>query len=692
MLNARNLDDQSYAEIVEAAVGRLPWICPTWTDHNAHDPGITILELMAWYKEMQQYHMNQFTDPLRSKLLKLVGVVRKPASPASCAVEIGADSPARPAGARLRTREDSPFELCEAVPLHRPCIQRVWVSEGERRMDVWDMLGNRHLTFQPFTLKGGEGDACLEIGFSALGEGVLRLWFDVEEPEGVARTPFASPDQQPRVIRWDCLGAEGTQVVQDDTHSLSRSGYVTVQAEGTWPVGEEGLFWLRLTLTDPGCEESVRLSGISECRYPVRQQECRAKSYSFAAPPQAEWEAVLDDARGRDGVLAVFLRKADRWEQSDHWSAEATALGRRVRLDTRELSQDGNENVMVVSMDPESCRGMLFDAKGLPGETFSFQLDGRTVLTESFSLLCETLDRDGEIRLMRWHCVDDFYSCGPRDRVFTYDPVRETITFGDGAHGALLHRGSGAVMVADMTLSYCGGGNIPGGAHLRFEDDGMTVRNSAAAGGADRESILEAQARFLRQLNSSRKCVSAADYEALAQATPGLRVALTKALPAYDPEEPTGVSRMPAVTVVVIPASGRERPLPDRRFLDAVQRQLDRYRPVGVKVRAVAPVYADLYLTASVRAGEPGEEALLREKLRSYLIRDVGVGGMIRPGDVAALLQSLPGVIQVMNVDLSAPNPGCYQNMDGEIHLPRCALAILKELRVEWIPLDWSGR
>ena len=82
VLHARNLDDQTYEEIVKAAKGRLPWLCPAWTDHNAHDPGITILELMAWYKEIQQYHMNQFTDELRWKLLKLAGVTCLPACPA----------------------------------------------------------------------------------------------------------------------------------------------------------------------------------------------------------------------------------------------------------------------------------------------------------------------------------------------------------------------------------------------------------------------------------------------------------------------------------------------------------------------------------------------------------------------------------------------------------------------------------
>lgn len=90
---------------------------------------------------------------------------------------------------------------------------------------------------------------------------------------------------------------------------------------------------------------------------------------------------------------------------------------------------------------------LLFDAKGLPGETFFLDLEGRTALTESFALLCNTLERDGKIRPALWQCVDDLYACGPRDRVFTYDPVRETITFGDGEHGALLQRGEGAVLI-----------------------------------------------------------------------------------------------------------------------------------------------------------------------------------------------------------------------------------------------------
>ena len=49
MISLPKLDDQNYAEIVEAAKRRIPVIFPEWTDFNEHDPGITVIELFAMY-------------------------------------------------------------------------------------------------------------------------------------------------------------------------------------------------------------------------------------------------------------------------------------------------------------------------------------------------------------------------------------------------------------------------------------------------------------------------------------------------------------------------------------------------------------------------------------------------------------------------------------------------------------------
>ena len=690
MLNARNLDDQTYEEIVKTAEGRLPWLCPAWTDHNAHDPGITILELMAWYKEMQQYHMNQFTDPLRCKLLKLAGVSLQPAAPARCAVELAAEGPGYLAGERLTTGEGIPFELAQAIPARRTAIACIQVVQGERRMDVGELLENRRITFQPFGEENGTFSQ-LHIGLSQLGEGDLRLWFDVETPAGAARNPFASLDQAPRLIRWTCLGAENTTLVEDQTHALSVSGYVTLRPEGDWSAGADGLYWLVLTLEDPGCEEQVRLSGLSAGRWPAWQQETWARSHFFQAPAQSDWVTCLPDALARDGDLAVFVRGDGRWNQTGAWQAAATQDGRVIQVDTSQAIQDGTDNVLVIALDGVHSSRLLFDAKGLPGETFFLDLEGRIALEDSFTLFCDTLDRDGQVRPTLWRCVDDLYACGPRDRVFTYDPIRETITFGDGEHGALLQRGEGAVLVASLALTQGDGGNIPSGTPLTFQLDGAVVASLAARGGRGRETTAQAQARLLQQLSRTRKCVSRADYERLARETPGLRVAAAKALPGYDPEEPTGVSRLPTVTVVAVPAGSGSRPMPDSRFLAAVQAQMERVRPIGTQVKVVPPIYVDIQMDVTLRGGPEEVEQLLSRQLSAWL-EETGIGGTLRSGDALALVQGVPGVVQVREVTLRTTNPGCFRSEEGDIRLPLRGIPRLGTLRVERLPNRGSIR
>jgi hypothetical protein len=42
-----NLDDRRWIDLVEEGRSLLPFYAPQWTDHNIHDPGITLLELFS---------------------------------------------------------------------------------------------------------------------------------------------------------------------------------------------------------------------------------------------------------------------------------------------------------------------------------------------------------------------------------------------------------------------------------------------------------------------------------------------------------------------------------------------------------------------------------------------------------------------------------------------------------------------
>ena len=67
-----NLDDRRFAELVEEATRLLPGLAPSWTDHNASDPGITFIELFAYLSEMLMYRANRITDANKQAFVKLL--------------------------------------------------------------------------------------------------------------------------------------------------------------------------------------------------------------------------------------------------------------------------------------------------------------------------------------------------------------------------------------------------------------------------------------------------------------------------------------------------------------------------------------------------------------------------------------------------------------------------------------------
>ena len=67
-----DLDDRSYAELTAEALALLPGLCPAWTDYNPSDPGITLVELLAWLTEMLLFQVNQVPPASTGKFLKLL--------------------------------------------------------------------------------------------------------------------------------------------------------------------------------------------------------------------------------------------------------------------------------------------------------------------------------------------------------------------------------------------------------------------------------------------------------------------------------------------------------------------------------------------------------------------------------------------------------------------------------------------
>lgn len=67
-----NLDDRTFADLVEEGRNMIAAVAPSWTDHNPSDPGITMLEAFAAVTEQLIYRTNRITNAHKNVFLRLI--------------------------------------------------------------------------------------------------------------------------------------------------------------------------------------------------------------------------------------------------------------------------------------------------------------------------------------------------------------------------------------------------------------------------------------------------------------------------------------------------------------------------------------------------------------------------------------------------------------------------------------------
>jgi hypothetical protein len=71
-LTLPQLDDRTWKDLVEEARALIPSTAPEWTNFNASDPGITLVELFAYLTETLLYRVNRVSEPSQRAFLKLI--------------------------------------------------------------------------------------------------------------------------------------------------------------------------------------------------------------------------------------------------------------------------------------------------------------------------------------------------------------------------------------------------------------------------------------------------------------------------------------------------------------------------------------------------------------------------------------------------------------------------------------------
>ena len=167
------LDTIDFEALLEEARGCIPRYAPEWTDHNLHDPGITLLELLAWVTDQQIYQLGFVGDAYYRAFARLLGVTPELARPArgllwpQAPVPVEIDLPLA-ARATALERAEVPFLIDLACRLST--AQQVGLVRGSVRGSV-SLLATDRRERASFPVSGTPtmtraGSSCASIGRS----------------------------------------------------------------------------------------------------------------------------------------------------------------------------------------------------------------------------------------------------------------------------------------------------------------------------------------------------------------------------------------------------------------------------------------------------------------------------------------------------------------------------------------------
>lgn len=71
-LSLPNLDDLRWEDLMKEGRTLIPAWAPEWTNHNPSDPGITLIELLAYFSEKLMYQQNRIGDKNVVQFLRLI--------------------------------------------------------------------------------------------------------------------------------------------------------------------------------------------------------------------------------------------------------------------------------------------------------------------------------------------------------------------------------------------------------------------------------------------------------------------------------------------------------------------------------------------------------------------------------------------------------------------------------------------
>jgi len=260
-LPAPHLDDRTFQSLVDDAKRLVQQRCPEWTDHNVHDPGVTLIETFAYMVDQVLWRLNRVPDRTYVKFLDLLGVRLRPPTAARAPVTFWL-SAAQPATLTIPPGTLVATPRTENEPVVFTTLHELDIVPCEMAVVATAVDGTQ--TDQTDTVNHGDGfwcfgppprvpavDDCFYVGLSnAVPSCAVTLRFECPTA-GVGIDPRYPP------LRWEAWDGErwvGCELDRDGTGGFNWSGDIVLHVpSGHRPhaaIVSQAAGWLRCRVVE----------------------------------------------------------------------------------------------------------------------------------------------------------------------------------------------------------------------------------------------------------------------------------------------------------------------------------------------------------------------------------------------------------------------------------------------------------
>lgn len=624
---APNLFQRRFQDLMEIGRARLPSLAPGWTDYNAHDPGITLMELLAWVAEGQLYSLSRLRRDERRAYAALLGLTPTGTQAATGLIwpdRLDPNSPAATFKTSIVIPDHSVINVMDAEnPTFRPSHPLLWAPGRIEKLETRNANGQT-IDHTITNERGG-------LPFLPFGERTGR--------REVLKLTFACRDR---------LGLVGRN--RENTKGA------------LWPIG---------VIVAPPLGGAVHASTYADTSRSSLTATLLAQDERYAL------RIASDSTQGLLSTGAILL-DLDSVTSAPSKLKKFTIELRSQRGFARPPRVLRIEPNVIPILQGRTVPSELHVSNGMPDWSFTLDVPGLRFASGQEPVNVQVAEPVG---LKTWRRSDRLSERGPDDEGYEFDAVKGEVTFGNGVNGRIPPQDSQVLVT--YSVSDGAEGNVARNRKWKVTgvDGTFGVNPDPITGGSASSGFIDDRREARRRSRDDHALVSSDDIETAAKALPLMEVAR-----AWVPEPDDRVPRTGVVTVVVLRnrAGGKEpeQPPETAQWLEAIRRGLTARMPLASRLVVAAPRYIEFSIQAVLEADSNRNPSEIKKKVEAELQKrlalvDASTGMPPRqPGvpvtsrDIAAWMRATDGVKRVIQLVLSGANGKSVT----EVSVPRSGL------------------